>query len=58
LQDKIKEWRFKHDASCPCFAYGHASHVHLVFRAKENNPGDVLGSFKTYTSKKLQKDIK
>ena len=33
------------------------SHVHLIFRAKENNPGDVLKSFKTYTSKALQKAI-
>jgi REP element-mobilizing transposase RayT len=31
--------------------------MHLIFRAKENNPGDVLGSFKTYTSKSLQKLI-
>jgi REP element-mobilizing transposase RayT len=30
------------------------SHVHLIFRAKENNPGDVLRSLKTFTSKKLQ----
>jgi REP element-mobilizing transposase RayT len=34
-----------------------SSHVHLVFRAKNNNPGDLLKEFKTYTSKKLQKLI-
>jgi putative transposase len=33
------------------------SHVHLVFRAKENNPGVLLKEFKTFTSKKLQKAI-
>ena len=33
------------------------SHVHLIFRAKNNNPGELLKSFKTYTSKKLQKAI-
>ena len=33
------------------------SHVHLIFRAKENNPGEILGKFKTFTSKKLQKLI-
>ena len=33
------------------------SHVHLIFRAKKNNPGDVLKSFKTFTSKALQKAI-
>lgn len=31
------------------------SHVHLIFRAKENNPGQVLGRFKEYTSKQLRK---
>ncbi len=31
------------------------SHVHLIFRAKENNPGDLLRDFKTFTSKKIQK---
>lgn len=30
------------------------SHVHLIFSASHNNPGDLLKSFKTYTSKKLQ----
>ncbi|MBC8054716.1 MAG: transposase [Sphingobacteriaceae bacterium] len=34
------------------------SHVHLVFRAKDANPGELLKSFKTYTSKALQKMIK
>lgn len=33
------------------------SHVHLIFRAKENNPGELLKSFKTFTSKELQKII-
>ena len=33
------------------------SHVHLIFKAKENNPGELLKSFKTYTSKALQKAI-
>lgn len=33
------------------------SHIHLVFRAKENNPGDVIRDLKTYTSKKVQKEI-
>ncbi|MEQ8903920.1 transposase [Ekhidna sp.] len=31
------------------------SHIHLIFRAKDENPGDILRDFKTYTSKKLQK---
>ena len=33
------------------------SHVHLVFRAKHNNPGDLLKEFKTFTSRQLQKAI-
>ena len=33
------------------------SHVHLVLRAKENNPGVVLKEFKTFTSKKMQAAI-
>jgi putative transposase len=33
------------------------SHVHLIFRAKENNPGALLRDLKTHTSKKLQKAI-
>ena len=33
------------------------SHVHLVFRARENNPGILLKEFKTFTSKKLKKTI-
>jgi putative transposase len=33
------------------------SHVHLVFRAKEANPSELLKNFKTYTSKALQKMI-
>jgi putative transposase len=31
------------------------SHIHLIFRAKDNNPGELLKSFKTHTSKDLQK---
>lgn len=30
------------------------SHVHLIFSAKDNNPGELLKSLKTYTSKQLQ----
>jgi putative transposase len=33
------------------------SHVHLIFRATNNNPGVVLKEFKTYTSKQLQNAI-
>ena len=30
------------------------NHVHLIFRASKENPGDILRDFKTFTSKKLQ----
>src|SRR5690349_4332700 len=30
------------------------SHVHLIFRAKENNPEIILGRFKEHTSKQIQ----
>nr|MBC7613265.1 transposase [Pseudopedobacter sp.] len=33
------------------------SHVHLIFKAKDNNPGELLKSFKTFTSKALQQEI-
>lgn len=33
------------------------SHVHLIMRAKENNPDKVLGRFKEYTSKGLTNSI-
>ena len=33
------------------------SHIHLVFSAKNKNPGDLLRDFKTYTSKKIQRQI-
>lgn len=33
------------------------SHVHLIFRAKESNRGELLKSLKVYTSKKLAKAI-
>ena len=34
------------------------SHVHLIFRAKESNPSDLMKSLKVFTSKKLQEMIK
>jgi putative transposase len=34
------------------------SHVHLIFRAKENNADILLGRFKEYTSKQIVKAIK
>ncbi|MBF9255787.1 transposase [Pontibacter sp. 172403-2] len=33
------------------------SHVHLIFRAKDNNPSVLLKELKTYTSKQIQKAI-
>ena len=33
------------------------SHVHLIIRAKNNDPETVLGKFKEFTSKKLRKAI-
>jgi putative transposase len=30
------------------------SHVHLIFRATQNNPSDLLRDLKTFTSKKIQ----
>ncbi|ALI97783.1 REP-associated tyrosine transposase [Rufibacter tibetensis] len=33
------------------------SHVHLLFRAKDNNPGALLKDFKTHTSKQMQNAI-
>lgn len=30
------------------------SHVHLIFKDKNNKPGKILGEFKTFTSKELQ----
>ncbi len=33
------------------------SHVHLIFRAKDNNPSDLLRDFKTFTSKKVRESI-
>ncbi|MHA6248424.1 REP-associated tyrosine transposase [Pontibacter sp. CAU 1760] len=33
------------------------SHVHLIFRASDNNPSTLLKELKTYTSKQLQKAI-
>lgn len=34
------------------------SHIHLIFRAKDNNPEIILGRIKEYTSKQLVKAIK
>jgi REP element-mobilizing transposase RayT len=33
------------------------SHMHLIFRAKEQNPSELLGRFKEYTSKAIRKEI-
>lgn len=33
------------------------SHIHLIFRAKANNPDVLLGRFKEYTSKKIVNTI-
>lgn len=30
------------------------NHIHLIFRAMENNPGEVMKSFKQFTSNQLQ----
>ena len=34
------------------------SHLHLIFRAKDNNPDVLLGRFKEFTSKQLVAQIK
>jgi putative transposase len=34
------------------------SHIHLIFAAENNNPGDLLRDYKTHTSKELQSAIK
>lgn len=34
------------------------SHVHLIFKAKDNNPETLLGRFKEHTSKQIVKAIK
>ncbi|MGK7390819.1 MAG: REP-associated tyrosine transposase [Candidatus Cyclobacteriaceae bacterium M2_1C_046] len=33
------------------------SHVHLIYRGKDSNPGDILRDLKTHTSKQMQKEI-
>jgi REP element-mobilizing transposase RayT len=33
------------------------SHIHLIFKAKENNPSELLKAFKTFTSKRIQELI-
>ena len=33
------------------------SHIHLIFRAKQNNPDAILGRFKEHTSKTIVKEI-
>jgi REP element-mobilizing transposase RayT len=35
-----------------------SSHIHLIIRAKEQNPDIVLGRFKEFTSKKIVNQIK
>ena len=32
-------------------------HVHLIFRAKDNNPSEIMRALKTFTSNILQKII-
>ena len=33
------------------------SHIHLIYRARDNNPEVILGRFKEFTAKKLVKEI-
>lgn len=33
------------------------SHIHLIFKAKNNNPSDLIRDFKRHTSKEIQKAI-
>lgn len=33
------------------------SHVHLIFRAEEENPSEVLRDFKAYTAKRVLEEI-
>lgn len=33
------------------------SHMHLIMRAKNGNPSEILGRFKEFTSKKLKQEI-
>jgi putative transposase len=33
------------------------SHMHIIFRAKHNNPTDIIRDFKTFTSKNVQNAI-
>ncbi len=33
------------------------SHIHLIFRAKDSNPSDLIRDFKKYTSKQIQRLI-
>ena len=33
------------------------NHVHLIFRAEENNPSDILRDFKSYTAQKILAEI-
>src|SRR5215216_935691 len=33
------------------------SHIHLIYRARDNNPEVILGGFKEFTAKKLVKEI-
>lgn len=34
------------------------SHIHLIFRAEEGNPSDLIRDFKGFTSRKLLREIK
>jgi REP element-mobilizing transposase RayT len=33
------------------------SHMHLIFRDKNNDPGEIIGRFKGHTSKKIQEMV-
>lgn len=48
----IKEGRM--DLCCWCIM---PSHLHLIFRDRERHPELLSGGFKSYTSKRLQKEI-
>lgn len=55
--EKLKEWKFIVIVSCQVIP-NTGQVVHLIFRAKENNPEIILGRFKESTSKQLQASIK
>lgn len=33
------------------------SHIHMIFKAKNNNPSDIIRDLKRHTSKEIQKTI-